>query len=393
MTNISLPLAETFPRQLLKEDPTTRLAYFQQKVIAHPLLVEADQMLMSAIQSPAETALIFVIGPSGVGKTTLRLRAERKLIEAALPELTQYPGQLPSASMEAIPPESGYFSWRDYYTRALLALREPGQLIAYKSAMDTKDDATMRLLHRTHPRLFGATCGVAELRRALELCLLHRRPRAFFVDEAQHLKKVSSGRRLLDQLDILKSLAGMTQTLHVLVGTYELCSLTNLSAQLGRRSIVVHLRRYHHDQNADMHAFKRVVLTFQRHLPVAEEPNWVEEIDYLYERCGGCVGALKSWFQRALALALERGDKTITRRHLDRVIDATGVLQMAREINQGEALWQETDAHQHELRRLLGMRQQPSSSAPQNPSPPRQPRRVGQRKPVRDPAHRQEAQA
>ena len=43
-----------------------------------------------------------------------------------------------------------------------------------------------------------------DLRRAVEYCVRHRRPAAILVDEAQHLKKIASGRRLLDQLDTIK---------------------------------------------------------------------------------------------------------------------------------------------------------------------------------------------
>ena len=46
--------------------------------------------------------------------------------------------------------------------------------------------------------------------------------RAFLVDEAQHFKKMTGACRLLDQMDNLKSLANMTNTVHVLIGTYDL---------------------------------------------------------------------------------------------------------------------------------------------------------------------------
>jgi hypothetical protein len=61
-----------------------------------------------------------------------------------------------------------------------------------------------------------------------------------FVDEAQHLARISSGRRLSDQLDVIKSIANRTQTVHVLFGTYELMAFRNLSAQLSRRSMDLH---------------------------------------------------------------------------------------------------------------------------------------------------------
>jgi len=378
---------QTFPRDLLDQPLPARLAYFCQKMIAHPKLVEADQALLSAIRTPGEAALIFVIGPSGVGKTTLRLHVHHTLIEGAQLEMTRDAGWLPVAGMEAVPPESRSFSWRDYYTRALIALQEPPELIRAKSIMNS--DRNMAASPSGHPPLFGATCSVATLRQSLELCLSHRRPSAFFIDEAQHLKKVASGRRLLDQMDIIKSLASMTHTLHVLLGTYELIGMTNLSAQLGRRSIVIHFPRYRFDCAAELRAFKRVVLTFQQYLPVTVPPDWSNDIEYLYERSGGCVGTLKGWLNRALAAALEAGGQTVTRQHLERVIDSHGLLQMAREIEQGEADWEHNQADQPSVQTLLGMRSRPGT--PVQPEErqhgadaSRKPRKVGQRRATRD---------
>ena len=42
---------------------------------------------MRNVEEPAGVSFIFVYGPSGIGKTTMRLRVEQKLIEQALPEL------------------------------------------------------------------------------------------------------------------------------------------------------------------------------------------------------------------------------------------------------------------------------------------------------------------
>jgi hypothetical protein len=59
----------------------------------------------------------------------------------------------------------------------------------------------------------------AEYQHAVERALAFRRPVAVLVDEAQHLAKMGSGRRLADQLDVVKSLANRTKTVHVLFGT------------------------------------------------------------------------------------------------------------------------------------------------------------------------------
>ena len=67
----------------------------------------------------------------------------------------------------------------------------------------------------------------AEYQHAVERALAFRRPAAVLIDEAQHLAKMGSGRRLADQLDVIKSLANRTKTVHVLMGTYELLAFRN----------------------------------------------------------------------------------------------------------------------------------------------------------------------
>lgn len=382
--------SDSFPRELLSQPIVARLAYFAGKVVAHPRLKETHQALLSAIRQPAGAALILVFGPTGVGKTTLRLRIEKQLIEEALPDMEQDPGRIPVVALEAVAAESGQFNWKDYYIRALMALEEP--LVKHKIDYDhraiRRDSAGQPDSGRT---------AAPVLRRALEHCLLQRRPAAFIVDEAQHLKKMASGRRLLDQMDTLKSLAAMTGTVHVLIGTYELLGLANLSAQLSRRSVEIHFGRYHAESAEDLLAFKSVLLTFQRHLPLAVEPDLIGHHEYLYERSVGCVGVLKNWLNRALAAAIEEGGTTLAERHLERQADPTRkLLSLAREIKEGEEALSGSDRERDELRTLLSLPAQPILAGRAGPEPGAQQRsdgasarqrvgRVGQRQPMRDP--------
>lgn len=385
-----MAMADGFPPELLSQPASARLAYFVGKVVAHPRLRETHEALLGAIRRSGGGSLVLVFGPTGVGKTTLRLRVEKQLIEEALPEMEKDPGRLPVVGLEAVASESGQFNWKDYYIRALMALDEP--LIQHKV------DYRKRALHRDgsgQPDTGRAAAPV--LRRALEQTLLQRRPAAFILDEAQHLKKMASGRRLLDQMDTLKSLAAMTGTVHVLIGTYELLALADLSAQLSRRSVEIHFGRYHPECAEDLVAFRSVLLTFQRHLPLAVEPDLVARYEYLYERSVGCVGVLKSWLNRALAAVLEEGGTTLSHRHLDGHAEPIRkLLSLAREIKEGEEALPGGDREGGELRMLLGMQMKPIRAAVAKPDPGEQQRsqggstqrrvgRVGQRRPVRDP--------
>src|SRR5260370_6177246 len=114
-----------FPRDLLTQPIASRLRYFETKVVAHQRLKEVHATLLHAIRHPVGASLILVFGPTGVGKTTLRQRIERQLLEDVVSGSTTNPGHIPVVTMEAPSPDSGSFHWKDSYTRALLPLDAP----------------------------------------------------------------------------------------------------------------------------------------------------------------------------------------------------------------------------------------------------------------------------
>jgi hypothetical protein len=383
-----------FPRELLEQPVNLRRQYFETKVVAHHHLKEVHEKLLHAIRYPAGASLILVFGPTGVGKTTMRLRIEKQLIDDAVTEQLGSPGHIPVVGMEAPSPDSGNFSWRDFYTRALVALHEP--MITHKMTSELRglhqDDQGRLIIERN--------VTAPDLRRVLEKCLLYRQPRAFILDEAQHLKKMTSGRRLLDQMDTLKSLASLSNTVHVLVGTYDLLGVMNLSAQLSRRSIDIHFPRYHADSSEDFKEFRKLLRTFQRHLPLTQEPDLVSHADYFYEHCLGCTGMLKTWLNRTLAAALEQQERTLPPKLWERHAESPQkLLHMVREIREGERTLQEDDTHRRDLRALLKLAEPsvedgsslPSSQPPSSPRSKRQ--RVGQRRAKRDPVGKEDLRA
>ena len=51
------------------------MAEFQTFTVAHPRLVAAKDELITAIRESEPNSIVMVFGPTGVGKTTLRMRA------------------------------------------------------------------------------------------------------------------------------------------------------------------------------------------------------------------------------------------------------------------------------------------------------------------------------
>ena len=303
-----------FPRGLLSRPKRERRAHFEQYTVLHTRLKEVCAELLSVILDPADTSLVFLAGPTGVGKTKLIRYLEVKLAEHLLPDLEEDRGRLPFVTVEVPAPETSVFSWRDLYKRTLLAMEEP--LVGHKTAVPARPGPAA-----TEPApatLSDRSRVTQEVRRALESVLRHRRPLVSILDEGHHLMKIASGRKLHDQLDIIKSLANMSGVPHLLAGTYDLLPFLDLSGQLSRRSTVIELPRYHAGVAEDVRLFASVVRAFQRNLPLAEEPDLLGQVEYLYQRSIGCVGVLKNWLARALNVALEADATTLTLAHLEK---------------------------------------------------------------------------
>jgi len=375
-----MALSQGFPRSLLDGPRSARLAHFRSYTVAHPLLVEAKEKLTAAIWDSEPNSLVFVVGPTGVGKTTLRIRTEQILTDELRTELEKDRERIAVASVEAMAPESGSFSWRDLFKRLLQRLDEP--LIEYKR------DLQAELAQLPSPPRSRPT--TAHYRYAVEQALQFRRPIAVMID-SQHLAKMASGRRLLDQLDVTKSLASQTRTVHVLFGTYDLLAFRNLNGQLSRRSIDIHFARYHAESTDERRAFISVVRSFARQLPLPTLPDLVSEWEFLYERSLGCVGVLKQWLTRSLSATLRSGEATLTRQNLEsHALSVPQVEKILSEISEGELQLKDSDDARSRLREKLGLTSHENDREPRDDARreaslrPRAHRRPGERRPVRD---------
>lgn len=368
------------------DDSESRLERFRTFTVAHPRLVKAKDALINAIRGAEANSLIFVFGPTGVGKTTLRLKTERLITEEMLSELHEDHTRIPVVSVEAVAPESGSFNWRDHYKRLLHRLEEP--LIERKLSRRAEESCTAPTMGFMPPARAVGT----EYRYAVEQAIRYRRPVAVMIDEAQHLGKISSGRRLLDQLDVVKSIANQTKTVHVLFGTYDLLAFRNLNGQLSRRSIDVHLARYRAEDSEDRQTFINVVRSFEKELPFEDRPDLVSDWEFLYERSLGCVGVLKEWLVRAATVAAQRG--RLTRVNLEsQALSVAQCEQMLAETADSELKLCESGHAVARLRDRLGITTSAAKSDPKQKDSSVTLRRPGQRLPTRDVVGRMGANA
>ncbi len=286
--------------QVLQLQPADRLAYFHAIRLRHPRvsLALADLQLMSKPGVGSDITLL--VGPTGVGKSTVVQALRDQVVSENRDRMREDLAMIPIAVAEA--PASGErgFSWRIFYQRLGEELQEP--LMTRKQETVTKDG-------RVTVRPVSTSATVAALRTSIEKALVYRSTSIVVVDEAVHLLRNTHGNTVENHMDALKSLANICGMNMILVGSYDLVALMNLSAQVARRTTIVHFPRYLTGEELDERAFAKVVEKLATFLPLEEDVDLSGYAKELQQACVGCVGILKDTLSRALAITLRSGGK------------------------------------------------------------------------------------
>ncbi|UUV23641.1 MULTISPECIES: TniB family NTP-binding protein [Lysinibacillus] len=338
-----------FNEELLLASKEERLDYFKDYTVAHPKLEKALIELKKAIYSPDNFNVIMVVGPSGVGKSRLFEQTIRSILKDMAEDIEQDKSIIPVTGIELPNPDLGKFNWKDFYYRVLTSLNEP--LIDFK--IDYEQILGKKVKKKISPLKSETT---PELRRSLENAFLYRETKALLIDEAQHFFDVGTSVKMQKQFNSIKSLSNMANTKIVLFGTYDLNSVINLDGQLSRRVYEIHFPRYDYSNVEEMKMFKNMLFSFQKALPLEEEPNLIMIHEYIYENSIGCAGIVKDWLQRCLSEAIDNNEKTITLDSLARnAINTKKLLTLVKEANSGELDFIESKQDREELKTLLGI--------------------------------------
>lgn len=286
--------------QVLQLPADDRLAYFEAVRLRHPRVSQAlaDLKLMS--KPGAGSNITLLVGPTGVGKSTVVHSLRGQVLEENRERMQKDMAMIPIVVTEA--PASGErgFSWRIFYQRIGEALQEP--LMTRKQETVTKDG-------RVTVRPVSTSATVAALRTSIEKALVFRSTSIVVVDEAVHLIRNTHGNTVENHMDALKSLANTCGVNIILVGSYDLIQLMNLSGQVARRTTIIHFPRYLTGEELDEQAFAKVVEKLASYLPIEAEVDLSDYAKDLQQACVGCVGILKDTLSRALAITLRSGGK------------------------------------------------------------------------------------
>jgi len=344
----------SFPAELLNATVEERKIYFNDYIVMHKFLEKAIHETIRYITPPVSERLVFVCGPSGVGKKVLIKSIKARLVELASQKLIQNPGFVPVVDVQALAPEQGSFNFRGLWKNALEEMDEPmlDHKIMYK---DTKG-------YDSHGRIVTlSNTQKADYQVVLQNTLKYRKVMALIIDEAHHMSRVSSGKKANWSVDLFKSLTNLSQTPIVLVGTYDLTSFledldSKITDQINQRTKIVEFQHYHSEVTSELNIFGKTAKKLLLNMPLEHTAeNLVDEdYKYLYKYSLGCIGSLKKWLMDAYSIALEEQAKTLTKKHLEATrISGHRIMGMLESIEKGERIMKEIQSEGNIDKRIV----------------------------------------
>lgn len=335
-------------RQLSNEE---KIESFKEYKVAHKRIVEVSEQVKSASQYLDRGCFIFLVGPPGIGKTTVMNGVYRDVIRSHIPRMQADLGFIPAIQVNT-KAEDGRFDWKEHWKDCLRALREP--LIDYKIL-------PKRRLGGDDGQEIMAPDGNGSktlYRNAFESAARNRKLIICFKDEAHHFTHVSAARLIRQQHEILKSAASRSESIFALFGSYDLLALLNLSGQLGRRTRVVHFERYRPNVKEDVYAFANAAKTLLDHMPLRRTPTFSnDDLMICCDMSLGCVGLLKDILVATLYSVLKANEESLSIKDVMQHELTTDTLDRAsKEIIKGEKKLKESESERQLKRQIIKLR-------------------------------------
>jgi hypothetical protein len=300
--------------QALVLPPKRRQRWFYLMQVKHAELTRVRDDLLELMTPDNDIKIISIIGPTGIGKTTLATSFLPKLVGLFAAERKDH--EVPVIYVPAPANGEKSMSWKTLYRRILIAAGEKHIDLQRQAEVSEGELRAVR----------ADRSGLATLREHLEAVIRHRNVRVIVIDESLHLLRFDQNAAIMDTL---KSLADIHHTKLVLIGTYQIAPLMIEYGQLARRTAILHYRRYATRANINIDkptpeelAFKATVGRLQAIWPCEAVPHLEAGWDTLMRVSLGSIGLLKSQLLHLAILQMKRKGEKLSSTDWRRAIKA-----------------------------------------------------------------------
>ncbi|MBB3262285.1 hypothetical protein F4827_007097 [Paraburkholderia bannensis] len=287
---------ERCPEDVLRAPLKVRLEYFKNAIVSHNIFDDVVEKIEAAIECGLPGTMLVLVGPAGVGKSSVGDVLHRKVSEEFFKSNPEDIHTIPSALIEAWAGEDGRFDFKDFYEQILEALQAP-------------------LISNTLPEVKKVVCGrefflpditqrraptVAAYRARLRRSIRERKPFLLFFDEGSAIIASSNPGRVRQKSNTLRSMVNNSSTTMILSGAYDLYDLVLQTGQLARRGDVIHMAPYLPKQVKE---FAEVLYSFQDIMPVKGGCNLEPFAENLSKQSLCTTGILKKILINAIKIS------------------------------------------------------------------------------------------
>jgi DNA polymerase III delta prime subunit len=288
-------------------------------IIEHFAFLEARKRLKEAFDGFESGHMIFIIGPSGAGKTTLRHAVMREVFGKPLEWGT---GRIPIIETFAKLPHNAYFSSRELAKAFIYELQSPNLRWLLKDSDLSRQ--TVEVIQRD----LSDSANVSDLLplrqmtegehwRTLSRTLKMRSCKFLSIDQVTALLKNRRDTSPSDHTEHLMFFAEESEIMFVMTGVHQAALLWDIHSELRRRVTTVWLPPYSPRRKRDQEYFLRLLKNICTSHSFSPRDLPYRMAHDILAATGGVIGEITKLFERARLSARINGQPSIHRKDVE----------------------------------------------------------------------------